>query len=130
MSLPGNPLVGQWTGLGQVAYGSHDGPITSENRSPRERSFNMAGLPEGLVTNSETITSTIESIHHVAVEDVITLWKGTPVLVCYLVEARTERATPSILCQQVSARGRGWSTAGKLLLEDMGQSRYIEYNHR
>lgn len=36
----------------------------------------MAGLPEGLVTNSETITQEIDSIDHVDVEDITKLWKG------------------------------------------------------
>ena len=36
----------------------------------------MAGLPEGLVTNSETITGEIDSIDHLDVEDIIKLWKG------------------------------------------------------
>ena len=36
----------------------------------------MAGLPEGLVTPSETITGEIESIDHVDVADIIKLWKG------------------------------------------------------
>ena len=37
----------------------------------------MAGLPEGLVTNSQTITAEINSIDHVDVKDIIVLWKGT-----------------------------------------------------
>jgi len=65
---------------GAVANESHDGSITAEHRSLKERPFNMAGLPEGLVTNSETITGRIDSIDHVDVEDIITLWKGPKIL--------------------------------------------------
>lgn len=36
----------------------------------------MAGLPEGLVTTSETITGEIESVDHVDVADIIKLWKA------------------------------------------------------
>ena len=40
----------------------------------------MAGLPEGLVTNSQTITGEINRFDHVDVEDIITLWKGIALL--------------------------------------------------
>lgn len=33
-------------------------------------------LPEGLVTNSESITAEIEGIDYVAIEDIAQLWKG------------------------------------------------------
>jgi len=63
-----------------AANESHDGFITSEHSSFKERQFNMAGLPEGLVMNSETITGKIDSIDHVDVEDIIILWKGPIIL--------------------------------------------------
>lgn len=63
-----------------AANESHDGSIISEHRSFKERPINMAGLPEGLVMNSETITGKIDSFDHVNVEDIITLWKGSIIL--------------------------------------------------
>ena len=40
----------------------------------------MAGLPEGLVTNSQTITGEINRFDRVDVEDIIKLWKGIALL--------------------------------------------------
>lgn len=76
MFLREDPLVGLWFGVVVAANGSHDGSVTSEHRSFKEPQSNMAGLPEGLVTNSETITGNIDSMDRVDVEDIITLWKG------------------------------------------------------
>lgn len=45
----------------------------------------MAGLPEGLVTNSQTIAGEINSIEHVDIEDIIVLWKGAPSICVYLI---------------------------------------------
>lgn len=39
--------------------------------------YKMAeGLPEGLVTHRPSITSEIERVDKVAIEDIIQLWKG------------------------------------------------------
>lgn len=77
-----DPLLGLRLGVAVAVNESHDGSITSEHRSSKERQFNMAGLPEGLVTNSESITGKIDSVDHVDVEDIITLWKGPIKLRC------------------------------------------------
>ena len=39
---------------------------------------NMAeGLPEGLITNSDSITEEIERTDHIDIEDITRLWRGT-----------------------------------------------------
>ena len=63
----------------------------------------MAGLPEGLVTNSQTITGEISRFDHVDVEDIITLWKGIALLHNYVVRQRLI-SNPSILDEQDATR--------------------------
>ena len=46
------------------------------------------GLPEGLITNNDTITGEIHRLQEVDVEDVIKMWKGIyaytpPITLCY-----------------------------------------------
>ena len=63
----------------------------------------MAGLPEGLVTNSQTITGEINRFDRVDVEDIIKLWKG--IALPYNCLFRQELiSNPSILDEQDATR--------------------------
>ena len=63
----------------------------------------MAGLPEGLVTNSQTITGEINRFDRVDVEDIIKLWKGIALLHnCFFRQKLI--SNPSILDEQDATR--------------------------
>lgn len=88
----------------------------------------MAGLPEGLVTTSETITGEIESVDHVDVADIIKLWKGI-VPTGHRGRTRTKATFDSILYEPETSCGWRGPTTGEFLLEIMEQRSYIEEYH-
>lgn len=77
------------------------------------------GLPEGLVTSTDSIEGEIESVDRVAVEDITKLWKGRMLRMMLSWREKDLLILDSLLYQQEPPCKRCWKKIGELFLENL-----------